>query len=246
MPEQQESQEQQDQQNAQQQSNQEQAKAQSPSVVPPGAKTTQDTGIDLSQLDRVEKLPQWAQKVISDARAGEANYRTRANEADARTQAILKAAGIETAETDPEKITAELQEERNRGRQTRVELAVLRAASAAGADPDALLDSRAFLDKVKDLDPGDTVGIRAAIAEAVEANPRLAIKKTDPPEDQAGGGNTNSGQAQAAAGGTVADMSGGGGKQQLTQADLRGMSPEEILKAYEGGRLANLTGAGRT
>lgn len=57
-----------------------------------------------------------------------------------------------------------------------VELAVFRAAGSAGADADALLDSRAFLAKVADLDPAAAdfqTKVTAAINDAVKANPKL-------------------------------------------------------------------------
>jgi hypothetical protein len=57
---------------------------------------------------------------------------------------------------------------------------VYRAAATAGADPDALLDSRSFAQAVADLDPSDTAGITAAITAAVQANPRYALTPQGP------------------------------------------------------------------
>lgn len=211
-----------------------------PTVVPPGATVagTPEAAENLADIQQVEKLPKWAQKIITDARTGEAAQRTAAKEAAERTKAILKAAGIEPEEADPAKIAAELESERSASRQSRVELAVYRAAGATGADPDALLDSRAFLDKVKDLDPSDQAGIRLAITEAVEANPRLAKDKPQEP-------NPAPPAPAQAAGVSGADFAGGTGAaaQQLTREQLAGMSSQEIMKAYEEGRLSTLVGA---
>jgi hypothetical protein len=91
-------------------------------------------------------------------------------------QQIGKALGIvkDDAPADPAQLTQQLAAEQAKARQTAVELAVYRTAPAAGANPDALLDSRAFADAVAALDPTDTDAIKAAITAAVTANPRLA------------------------------------------------------------------------
>jgi len=215
-----------------------------PTVVPPNATVAGQAppaqGENLADIDKVEKLPQWAQKIITEARQGEANYRTKAQEEATRTKAILKAAGIETEETDPAKIAAELESERSTSRQRAVELAVFRAASSAGADPDALLDSRGFLDKVKGLDPSDQNAIRLAIADAIQANPRLAAAPAAPQEPPA-----PQTPPAPAAGVSGADFAGGTGAaaQQLTREQLAGMSPEDILKAHKDGRLSAVMGA---
>lgn len=216
------------------------APAVAPTVVPPGATVagTPSAGENLSDVDKVEKLPLWAQKIISDARSGEAAQRTAAKEAADRTKAILKAAGLEPDEADPAKITADLEAERSTSRQRAVELAVFRAASSAGADPDALLDSRGFLDKVKDLDPSDGQGIRLAIADAIQNNPRLKAQAAEPATAQPA-------PSAPAAGVSGADFAGGTGAaaQQLTRDQLAAMSPEDILKAHKDGRLSAVMGA---
>ena len=62
-----------------------------------------------------------------------------------------------------------------------VELALYRAADAAGADASALLDSRTFLKGVKDLDPSAAdfaEQVSAKVTAAIETNPRF--KKASP------------------------------------------------------------------
>lgn len=94
-------------------------------------------------------------------------------------QEIGKALGLiqDDEPIDPAQITAQLASQTEATKRAQTELAVYKAAldpnSAVKADPTALLDSRTFMDKVAALDPTDTAGIDAVIAEAVEANPRL-------------------------------------------------------------------------
>ncbi|MEY9837437.1 hypothetical protein [Streptacidiphilus sp. EB103A] len=61
-----------------------------------------------------------------------------------------------------------------------VELAVFRSAAKAGADPEALLDSRTFLNALADVDPKDTAAVTKAINDAVKANPKLAAAAAAP------------------------------------------------------------------
>lgn len=105
-------------------------------------------------------------------------------------EAFAKAVGLTPEEPGadaepptPEKLTDQLDQATKAHeateaqlRESRVELAVYRAAGKAGADPDALLDSRTFLAKVKTLDPnasdfGDEVS--RAIKAAISTNPKL-------------------------------------------------------------------------
>ncbi|MDN5380722.1 hypothetical protein QEP66_01070 [Streptomyces sp. LB8] len=114
---------------------------------------------------------------------------------------------------DPDQLAQQLAAEQARARQTAVELAVYRAAPAAGADPDALLDSRAFAAAVADLDPTDTDAIKAAITAAVEANPRLAAQQQAPRQ-----------QAPAGPARTGAEFAGGGGAAEITPAQFAAMN----------------------
>lgn len=130
-------------------------------------------------------LPQWAQDTIKAARGEAGKARTTAKQAAADqarqelAQTIGKALGIvqDDEPADPEKLTQQLAAEQAKARQTAVELAVYRTARDAGADPDALLDSRQFAAAVADVDPSDTAAITAAIAAAVEVNPRLSAQQ---------------------------------------------------------------------
>lgn len=152
---------------------------------------------DAQQSGKVEDLPEWAQKLIRDTRAEAAASRTsaKATAAEEAQRAIVdkisEALGLRQGEqVSPEQLQKQLSEAISKHRSTLVELAVLKAAPKAGANPEALLDSRAFLARVKDLDPsadgfGDQVG--EAIKAAVEANPRLAAQSTTSTASKTGG-----------------------------------------------------------
>ncbi|MGD6762050.1 hypothetical protein ACOKM5_24255 [Streptomyces sp. BH097] len=88
----------------------------------------------------------------------------------------------------PEQLTEQLTTVQAQARATAVELAVYRTAQAAGADPDALLDSRQFAEAVAELDPADTDAVKQAITAAVQANPRLAAQQQAPKKTSTRGG----------------------------------------------------------
>lgn len=130
----------------------------------------------------VASLPDWAQNLVKDLRAeaGAARTTAKANAAqearDALVQDLGKALGlVKDGDTppDPATLAAQLTEQQTAARTAQVELAVYRAATTTGADPAALLDSRTFLDSVKDVDPADAAAITAAITKAITDNPRL-------------------------------------------------------------------------
>ncbi|NAE18072.1 hypothetical protein [Enterococcus hirae] len=94
-------------------------------------------------------------------------------------QSLGKALGLVKDGDDaptPEQLAEQARTSTAAARTATVELAVYRAATKSGADPDALLDSRAFLAKVSDLDPGSgdfQSKVTAAITDAVKDNPKL-------------------------------------------------------------------------
>lgn len=100
---------------------------------------------------------------------------TLAQENDAKLTAVLTALGINTEsdKVDPDKLATDLQTQR-------AENAVLRAGNGI-ADVDALLDSRAFTDSLRDIDSSDRDAVKAHITEYVTANPRFAVA---PPKAQ--------------------------------------------------------------
>lgn len=109
--------------------------------------------------------------------------------------AIAKALGLKGDEPpDPDKLASQLTSEQAEKRDAKVQLAVYRAATANGANPDALLDSQSFLTSVKDVDPADQDKVATAIKAAVEKNPNLAAQRVTPGvRDAAQGSNAQAG-----------------------------------------------------
>lgn len=150
-------------------------------------------------------------------------------------QQIGKTLGLvaEDQPLDPAQLTQELSAERQAAQQARVELAVFRAAGAAGGDPAALLDSTSFLRSLDGVDPTDSEAIAAAVASAVEANPRLgAAKEPRIPAPLPSQGASAAGPGSAA---------------QLTEDQVKRLYADgkydEIVKARNEGRLSSYLGA---
>lgn len=125
---------------------------------------------------KIERLEASLKKANAEAGNARVNAKTAAAE-EARTEYAQKiglALGIiEPENVDPAKLTEQIAASTAQARQAQVELAVFRAAEAAGGDPIALLDSRAFLAKVAAIEPTDSVALAGAITEAVAENARL-------------------------------------------------------------------------
>lgn len=123
------------------------------------------------------------------------------------TQEIGRALGLvkDDEPADPQQLTRQLADAQAKARETAVELAVYRAAGEAGADPDALLDSRKFADAVANLDPADRDAIGKAIRDAVEADQRLAAKQPTGPAR--GGAEFNGAPSGGVTAAQFADMS---------------------------------------
>jgi hypothetical protein len=133
---------------------------------------------------------------------------------------------------DPVKLAQSLTTSQADTKQARVELAVFRNASTAGADPSALLDSSSFLASLAAVDPTDSAAVTAAIQSAVAANPRLGAAPAGPATPQPPAPNP----AQGAGGNGTAGVA------QLTREQLTGMSPEAIEKARVDGQLNTILG----
>jgi hypothetical protein len=164
--------------------------------------------------ENVADLPAWAQKIITDTRKEAGDHRVALTAAEQRTQAILKAAGLAPEEKDPAALLTAAQ---TTAAQSARELAVYKAAGNI-ANPLALLDSASFLASVSGIDPTDGPAITAAITAAVAANPNL--------------------KAARAAGASSVETPGGTGEQgQITAAQVKTMSAEQIVEAQSKGLL---------
>lgn len=211
---------------------QEQSSQQQTTPSPEDLRKAQENGQEKSserypEGERVEDLPDWAQRLIRQERSESASQRTARQQAeqaaqqqaDERTRAILKAAGIDTGdsdEEDPAKLAEAARAEREKAeadaREARVELAVYRAAPGKNADAAALLDSRTFLQSLKDLDPTDSAAVEAAVEKAVQDNPKLAVTQAA----------TRSG----------ADFTGGNGDGALTPEKFKALSMQQRNELY--------------
>lgn len=185
----------------------------------------------------VASLPEWAQKLIGKTRTEAASHRTKAQEQaaalDATRDAIAKALGLKD-DDDPVKAAQTAAQEREAAkavaRNLAVENAVLRSAGKHGADPAALTDSRSFMRALEALDPeADEFAAKVgeAITAAIEANPALKAQAPAPTPPARSGGPVGGGAPVAG---------------QLGEDDIKGMSPAEIVKAKEDGRLNQLLG----
>lgn len=188
-------------------------------VPAPPATTAQQAGQQDDQGaewdGKIESLPDPVQKLIRDARGEAAKDRTNAKQQAADqakadlAQTIGKALGLvqDDEQVDPDKLTGDLQNERDGHRATRVELAVYKASGASGANPDRLLDSRSFLASIKDIDPEDTDAVADAIKTAIDKDTSL--------------------KARVAAGVSSADHTGGSGEGATTKEQFDAMTGAE-------------------
>ncbi|MFE5996763.1 hypothetical protein ACFQ6C_07695 [Streptomyces sp. NPDC056454] len=169
----------------------------------PKAPPKKPTGGDETPDAKIARL----EKELKAANGESAKARTTAKKAaadEARAEIVQelgKALGLIKDEKDtppdPAALTAKIEQATAAHRETAVELAVYRGAGKHGADPDALTDSRAFLNSIKGLDPSDEgfgKAVSAAIKKAVEDNPKLKVG-TPAPDSSAGdfGGGTGDG-----------------------------------------------------
>lgn len=183
-----------------------------------------------------EKWKTFSRKHEKDAKANAEAAQAAATNKDMLAK-VAAALGLDSGDKGPDAaaITAQLETAKAQATAQARENAVLRAAGRLGADGDALLDSRAFLAAIGDLDPADATAIGEAIAAAVKANPRYAAGATGtgtgdgipaapvPPARQASG---------------TTDFNGApGGNRQWTEADVARATPAQLRKATTDGLL---------
>jgi hypothetical protein len=126
-------------------------------------------------------LPADVRKLIEDTRAEAAKHRTEkatatteAQAAKAQRDAVLKAMGLNADGTDAppttDALTAQVEQQQAVAWTAAVELNVFRTAQAAGANGEALLDSRAFIDSLDPFTDDDPASpeFRTKLAEHVK------------------------------------------------------------------------------
>lgn len=205
-----------------------QAPAPTPTPPAPAAPAVQEpaaaTPAAPAPPEQVSDLPEWAQKIIADARKDAGDHRAAKNAAEGTLAAILKAAGV-GEETDPAKALEARTTERDtylsERDAARRELAVLKAAQLVGADTSKLLDRASFMTTIQGLDVQDATAVKAAVEAAIAADPTL--------------------KAPRAGSASTINPAGGTGEQgPITEEQLARMTPEQIAKALDEGRLAHL------
>jgi hypothetical protein len=207
-------------------------------ATPPAQPPVVPTAEDYAKLQA--DLASWQ----AQARKHEDRWKARDEQNEQQSAAlrlIAEKVGVDLeGKPDPAKLAERLTAVQAEANQRAVELAVFRAAAAAGANADLLLDSRAFMAKAGALDPSAadfTDQVKAAAAEAVTANPTFAVAKAEPapaaePQPAA------QPQLPAASG---ADFSGApSGDRQWTDDDVARATPQQLSKAIEQGLLANM------
>ncbi|WP_162989183.1 hypothetical protein [Glutamicibacter nicotianae] len=142
-----------------------------PPATPPAPKSNEaPKGDDWD--GKVESLPPAAQKMIADLRKADGDERVAAKTLAAIQKALNPDAKGDEKPT-AEQLTKQLAERDTAAKQAQTELAVYKLAGKHGADADALLDSRAFLAKIAEIDHTKTADVEKAIKDAVESNPKL-------------------------------------------------------------------------
>jgi hypothetical protein len=143
---------------------------------------------------------------------------------------VAQALGLEGATPDPAVLAQQVAAEKARSTALARENAVLVAASAAGADASALLDSRSFLATLENVDPTDRNAVQAAVQAAVAANPRYAAQAAAPQQPAA----PATPPRQASAAGQFGQPA---VKEQWTAEDVARATPEALSKAAREGKL---------
>lgn len=195
-----------------------------PAAATPTEPETQAPAAESSEPE----LDPRVRKVIDDIRGDFKAERARRQAAEKAMedfkQSIGKAFGlIEDEPVDPAKLTEQLTASQKQAKRAALELAVYRSAPDAEV-ANFLLDSRTFEAKVENLDPTDAEAITAAVNEAVTQNPALGKRLPAP----------NPAQGTSSGGPTSVS--------QLTEADLKSMTPDQIVTAQNEGRLNTLLG----
>lgn len=155
------------------------APAESPKPTPPAEATETKAA---NPWDNPDAAKAEIERLRRENASSRTNAKAQAAE-DARnevTQSIAKALGLVQDEApDPAKLAEQVNAASNEARTLKVTNATILAAVKAGADVEALMDSRSFLEKVGGLDPSAadfTSSVHDAITAALEANPRFKVQ----------------------------------------------------------------------
>lgn len=210
----------------------------------------------------IEDLPDFAQRIVREARTEAAKYRTQLRDVEQSVEtklteqrdALARALGLAPEEVTPEQIAAErdaakarADAESARARTSAVELATFRAAALMQADLGKLMDSRSFVATLDGLDPsaeGFADLVRDKVAAALEGNP--GWKLAAPPPAPAPGAPPAAppplqppsvpASSPQAAGFSSPPPPGG---RPLTEADALQMTPQQVVDAINAGQFTS-------
>ena len=170
----------------------------------------------------ISRQPQWVQEMVAQLRreAGDARINAKTTAAEEARKELANEVGkalglVKDGEVDPKQLVADADKARREALDAQRELAVFRLAGKAGADPDALLDSIAFLRAIDGLDPKDEGKITEAIKAAVQGNARLSAT----PRAGSRSGNDSGGSGEKAITKEAFDKMSGAEKNQLYVRD---------------------------
>jgi hypothetical protein len=102
---------------------------------------------------------------------------------------LAKLLGVKNGSTQQQSQETDSDAQANEVKTAKVERALIRVAGTAGANPDALLDSRSFLEEIADLDPADPEfrkDLLESVKTAVRENPSLRIQGKKAPGKSGG------------------------------------------------------------
>lgn len=195
------------------------APAESPAATPPA--TPPAAPAQAPETRQEQQAKTYDEAYVKRLHDSEAAARVKARDAEAAAQAkiaaALEALGIKPDTEDPAEAAKQAAAERDAAAQTAKEaslhLAVYKAATKAGADADALLDSNSFRSTIGQVDPSDAAAVKTAIEEAVKANPKFRLVQV--------------------AGASGANFNGGSGESAITQERFNAMGVAERTELFQ-------------
>ncbi|HEX3781703.1 MAG TPA: hypothetical protein VHX38_18730 [Pseudonocardiaceae bacterium] len=214
-----------------------------PAPAPSAAPTTDAVAKLQSDLDAAN---QRAAQMQAEARKHEDRWKQRDGQLDEQQKTLKLLAdkmGVQIDDKpDAGKLAEQVTQYQSTARQAATELAVFRAAQAAGADANALLDSRAFMAKTSGLDSSAADfadQVKAIVASQIVANPSLAAQQPAKAPDAPPAPQQPAVTPLPASSGPVVTAPSVTG-QQWTEADLDAASPQQVSDAIKQGLLANI------
>ena len=165
----------------------------------PAVETVAEADTAPADAAQTETVPEQETGTDWKAEARKWESRAKANKAaQDQLAALNKVLNPDTesdAVPDVDALTAQLADRDKAVQQAKAETAIIRTAYKHGADPDALTDSRRFMEAVNELDPAsDTFSddLTNLIAETVKDHPHLAARpRTTRSGNETGGGNNH-------------------------------------------------------